>query len=398
MSKLFMFEKPQGMRDTLPELYQLKTQVKSAVAEEMRLWGYENVETPTVEFNETVGAASAILDQQLFKLLDQEGNTLVLRPDMTAPIARIAGSTLKNVKRPLRLTYDAPVFRAQQYEGGKPAEFEQVGVELIGDESSSADAEVISLMISSLQKAEVTSYQIAIGHVGFVNALLKEVLGNEERAQEFRRYLYEKNYVGFRKAVDELPLSSLDKRRLHELLRLKGGKDIVEKAEKLTESEAGKKALEQLQKLLHILEDYNMSDRVLIDLNLVMHMSYYTGTVFEAYSEGLGYPLGGGGRYDQLLAQFHHAEPATGFGLRVDRLTEALGKAKQKVKKDTCIIFSSERRKEAMDEAKKQRTEARSVVMQEITGIEDVDAYSKQFEDVIYYIGSNGNGGAGDEQ
>lgn len=394
MSKLFMFEKPQGMRDALPELYQLKTQVKLAVSTEMQRWGYEPVETPTVEFNETVGAASAILNQQLFKLLDQEGNTLVLRPDMTAPIARIAASTLKEADRPLRLTYDAPVFRAQQYEGGKAAEFEQVGVELIGDESSSADAEVISLMISSLQKADITTYQVAIGHVGFVNALLEEVLGKEERVQEFRRYLYEKNYVGFRKAADDLPLSSLDKRRLHELLRLKGGRDIVARAEAITESAEGKAALAQLKKLLEILEDYGMSDRILIDLNLVMHMSYYTGTVFEAYSEGLGYPLGGGGRYDGLLSQFHQPEPATGFGLRVDRLTEALGRAKPAVTKDTCIIFSRERRIEAMQEASRQREEGRSVVMQEITGIADVDAYSEQFQDVVYYIGSNGNGGS----
>ncbi len=395
MSKLFMFEKPQGMRDTLPELYELKQQVKQAVSSEVEKWGYKSVQTPTVEFNETVGTASAILDRQLFKLLDQEGNTLVLRPDMTAPIARIAASTLKDARRPLRLTYDAPVFRAQQYEGGKPAEFEQVGVELIGDASASADAEMVSLMISSLEKAGIPSYQTAVGHVGFVNALLLEVLGQEARVEEFKRYLYEKNYVGFRKAVDNLPLSSLDKRRLYELLRLKGGTEILEKAETLTESAEGKKALSQLRQLLEILADYDMDQNVMIDLNLVMHMSYYTGTVFEAYSEGLGYPLGGGGRYDQLLGRFHHEEPATGFGLRVDRLTEALGKEKKPLASDLCIIFSRERRKEAMNEAKSHRSGGRSVVMQEITGIQQVDAYSAQFQEVKYFIGSNGNGGSG---
>nr|TXF84366.1 ATP phosphoribosyltransferase regulatory subunit [Alkalicoccus halolimnae] len=388
-----MFEKPQGMRDTLPELYHLKSRVKQSVSKEVQQWGYEPVETPTVEFNETVGTASAILDQQLFKLLDQQGNTLVLRPDMTAPIARIAASTMKGAERPLRLTYDAPVFRAQQYEGGRPAEFEQVGVELIGDESSSADAEVISLMISSLKQAEVRSYQVAVGHVGFVNALLNEVLGNESRAQEFRRYLYEKNYVGFRKAVDELPLSSLDKRRLYELLRLKGGAEVVENAKTLTESDEGKAALAQLEQLLDILNDYGINEDVMIDLNLVMHMSYYTGTVFEAYSEGLGYPLGGGGRYDQLLSKFHHPEPATGFGLRVDRLTEALGVSKQRITSDICLIFSGERRKEAMEQARTLRSEGQTVVIQEITGIKNVDAYSAQFQEVRYFIGSNGNGG-----
>ncbi|MDQ0254575.1 ATP phosphoribosyltransferase regulatory subunit [Evansella vedderi] len=393
MTKLFMFEKPVGMRDTLPELYQLKKQVRDAISEEVARWGYAPIETPTLEFSETIGAASAILDQQLFKLLDQEGNTLVLRPDMTAPIARIAASTLSTAERPLRLTYDAPVFRSQQREGGKSAEFEQIGVELIGDHSNSADGEIIALMMASLEKSGLENYQIAVGHLGFVNAFLLEVLGNESRVATFRRYLYEKNYVGFRKAVDQLALSSIDQRRLKNLLGLKGGTEVLEKANDIVESSEGKAALSQLYQLIDVLEAYNLSDKIIIDLNLVMHMSYYTGTVFEAYSEGLGYPLGSGGRYDELLAKFDHPEPATGFGLRLDRLTEALGKTKETIINDVCIIFSNERRKEAMEKATEFRQENRTVVMQDVTGVNNVDAYSAQFSEVIYLVGSNGNGG-----
>ncbi|UTR15987.1 ATP phosphoribosyltransferase regulatory subunit [Salipaludibacillus sp. LMS25] len=392
MSKLFMFEKPLGMRDTLPELYQLKRHVKDAISKEMRLWGYVPIETPTLEFYETVGSASAILDQQLFKLLDQQGNTLVLRPDMTAPIARIAASTLKSANRPLRLTYDAPVFRAQQIEGGRPAEFEQVGVELIGDQSNSADAEVISLMMASLHCAGTSQSKVAIGHIGFVNAFLMEVLGNETRVNHFRRFLYEKNYVGFRKEVEQLPLSSIDKQRLFKLLRLKGDPDIILEAEKLAESEEALNALKQLNHLFSILHTYELETTLIVDLNLVMHMSYYTGTVFEAYSERLGYPVGSGGRYDQLLDEFDHSEPATGFGLRLDRLTEAIGQRKVSFNQDVCLIFSHDRRKEAMVKTKELRQQGRSVVMQELSGINDVDAYSAQFEDVIYFVGSNGKG------
>ncbi|MBU9712770.1 ATP phosphoribosyltransferase regulatory subunit [Evansella tamaricis] len=393
MTKLFMFEKPVGMKDTLPELYQLKKEVKDAIAKEVTQWGYAAIETPTLEYYETVGSVSAITDQQLFKLLDQEGNTLVLRPDMTAPIARISASTLKNTQRPLRLTYDAPVFRSQQREGGKPAEFEQIGVELIGDGSNSADGEVIALMMSSIEKAGLENYQIAVGHIGFVNAYLFEILGNEARVEVFRRYLFEKNYVGFRKEVDQLPLSSIDQRRLKELLTLKGGPDIINKARQLAESEPTIKSLQQLEQLIEVLEAYNLKDNILLDLNLVMHISYYTGVVFEAYSEGLGFPIGSGGRYDGLLEKFHDPEPATGFGLRLDRLTEALGKTKEAIRNDMCIIFSNERRKEAMEKAKQWREEGHTVVMQDLIGISDVDAYSAQFNNVTYFVGSNGNGG-----
>ena len=94
MSRLFMFEKPLGMRDTFPELYETKNHIRNSIENEMKRWGYQFIETPALEYYETVGAASAILDQQLFKLLDQQGHTLVLRPDMTAPIARVAASKL----------------------------------------------------------------------------------------------------------------------------------------------------------------------------------------------------------------------------------------------------------------------------------------------------------------
>jgi ATP phosphoribosyltransferase regulatory subunit len=393
MTKPFMFEKPVGMRDTLPELYTLRQQVRSTVADEVALWGYAPIATPALEFYDTIGEASATSDTQLFKLLDQQGHTLVLRPDMTAPIARIAASTLKDVQRPARLTYDANVFRAQQREGGKPAEFEQVGVELIGDGTASADGEVIALMIAALKKTGLSGFKVAIGHIGFVNTLLQEILGNEERAGTFRRYLYEKNYVGFKHAVRQLPLSSIDRQRLTGLLNLRGGFEILEDAAGLVETQAGSAALDELRSLLDVLRAYGLENDIIIDLNLVMHMSYYTGMVFEAYSEELGFPLGGGGRYDGLLEKFHRPEPATGFAVRLDRLTEALGRAKEEITVSNCIIYSNERRGEAMKKAASLREEGRSVVMQDVRGIADLDAYSQQFDDVHYLIGSNGAGG-----
>ncbi|TMW72410.1 ATP phosphoribosyltransferase regulatory subunit [Alteribacter natronophilus] len=391
MTKPFMFEKPVGMRDTLPELYLLRQQVRSTVAGEVARWGYAPIATPALEFYDTIGEASATSDTQLFKLLDQQGHTLVLRPDMTAPIARIAASTLEEVQRPARLTYDANVFRAQQREGGKPAEFEQLGVELIGDGTASADGEVIALMIAALKKAELPNFKVAIGHIGFVNTLLREILGTEERADTFRRYLYEKNYVGFKQAVKQLPLSSIDRQRLSGLLNLRGGFDILEDAERLVETEAGAAALGELRALLDVLRAYGLEDEVVIDLNLVMHMSYYTGMVFEAYSDELGFPLGGGGRYDELLEKFHRPEPATGFAVRLDRLTEALGRAKESVTVSYAIVYSNERRTEAMKKAAELREKGQAAVMQDVRGIADLDAYCAQFDNVEYLIGTNGS-------
>lgn len=390
MTKPFMFEKPIGMRDTLPAMYEMKENIADRMMAEIRSWGYRAIATPTLEYYETVGAESAILDQQLFKLLDQQGNTLVLRPDMTAPIARLAASSLKNEAYPLRLTYKTNLYRAQQKEGGRPAEFEQIGVELVGDGTTSADAEVIALMVATLKKAGLEKFKIAIGHIGYVNSLLLEIVGNEERANVLRRFLYEKNYVGFRQHVKSLPLSSIDESRLLQLLTLSGGKEKIAEAHELAQSESSKNALKKLEKLWDVLECFGVTEYIKIDLNLVMHMSYYTGIVFEAYSSNLGVPLGSGGRYDELLAKFNRPAQATGFGIRLDLLVEAIGEPK-KEPEQTCIIFSNERRKEAIQLATEKRKTGELVVLQDLAGINDVDVLSEQFAHVVYCIGKKGD-------
>lgn len=386
-----MFEKPLGMRDTLPELFETKKRVRNKMADEIESWGYQFIETPTLEYYETVGDTSSIHDQQLFKLLDQQGHMLVLRPDMTVPIARVSVSCMKKEGFPLRLAYDANVFRAQQREGGKPAEFEQVGIELIGDESTSADAEVIALMIGTLKRASLENFTITIGHVGFINALFLEVLGNEVRANILRRYLFEKNYVGYREHVNSLTLSSIDKRILLNLLNLRKNQMLIPNAKELVQSPKAKKAIDELYELVKILESYGVSQHIKIDLSLISHMSYYTGILFEGYAENLGFSLCNGGRYDQLFERFDQSLPATGFGIRLDRLIEALGETEDK-KEIHCIIFSEERRKDAILLANKKRGMGFRVVLQDNKGIKDIDTLTKCFREVSYCIGKMGKG------
>ncbi|MTH53777.1 ATP phosphoribosyltransferase regulatory subunit [Bacillus mangrovi] len=388
-----MFEKPLGMRDTLPALYKTKRALRDKVMKEISGWGYDFMETPALEYYETVGVQSAILDQQLFKLLDQQGKTLVLRPDMTAPIARVAASRIQQ-PFPLRLSYQANVFRAQQREGGRPAEFEQIGVELIGDDSISADAEAISLMISALKAAGLENFRVAVGHIGFADALFKEILGNQERADKLRRFLYEKNYVGYREHVKSLSLSSIDKERLLAFLTLRGEPAKMEQALSICESEDCRKAIDELNRLWEMLEAFGAAGHVKLDLNIVSHMSYYSGILFEVYSDKAGFPLGNGGRYNGLMEKFNQPAPATGFGLQLDRLLEALAPA-EKAEEKQCVIYSQERMKEAAEYAGNLRADGKMAVLQNLSGIRDVDAFTKQFEEVAYFIGSKR--GASDE-
>ena len=392
MSRLFMFEKPLGMRDTLPELYEKKYRIRSLMEDVIKQWGYSFIETPTLEYEETVGAASAILDQQLFKLLDREGHTLVLRPDMTAPIARVAASKLLNEDLPLRIAYSANVFRAQQREGGRPAEFEQIGIELINDETVSSDGEAIALMVSALKETGLKDFQLSVGHVAFVQELFLQILGTEDRADALRRFLYEKNYVGYRQHVNSLALSSIDKQRLLGLLELRGGDEVIGKALDLVENERGKAAILQLKELADVVKDYGEQEKVKFDLTLLSHMSYYTGILFEVYAGKVGFPIGNGGRYG-LLEKFGKKASATGFAVRLDRLIEALGNFEQKVPVQL-VVFSQERRKEAFELAKKLHQEGKRAVLQDINGVKNLDAYTHQFEDTTFLLGKAGKGPA----
>jgi ATP phosphoribosyltransferase regulatory subunit len=392
MSRLFMFEKPLGMRDTLPELYEKKHRIRSLMENVIKQWGYSFIETPTLEYDETVGAASAILDQQLFKLLDREGHTLVLRPDMTAPIARVAASKLLNEDLPLRIAYSANVFRAQQREGGRPAEFEQIGIELINDETVSSDGEAIALLITALKGTGLENFQLSVGHVAFVQELFLQILGTEERANALRRFLYEKNYVGYREHVNSLPLSSIDKQRLLGLLELRGGNEVIGKALDLVENERGKTAILQLKELSDVINDYGEQESVKFDLTLVSHMSYYTGVLFEVYAGRVGFTIGNGGRYG-LLEKFGKKASATGFAVRLDRLLEALGSPEEKVPVQL-VVFSQERRKEAFEFAKKLHQEGKRAVLQDINGVKNLDAYTHQFEDTTFLLGKAGKGPA----
>ncbi|MDR6121677.1 ATP phosphoribosyltransferase regulatory subunit [Bacillus sp. SLBN-46] len=389
MSRLFMFEKPLGMRDTLPELYEKKDSVRTYMSDTMKLWGYQFIETPTLEYYETVGAASAIADQQLFKLLDKEGHTLVLRPDMTAPIARVAASKLLEEDLPVRLAYSANVFRAQQREGGRPAEFEQIGVECLNEDTVSCDGEVIALLISSLKKAGLPQFQVSVGHVGFAQELFVQILGTNGRANALRKFLFEKNYVGYREHVNSLQLSSIDKKRLLKLLQLRGGEEVIGQALDIIENDKGKEAIVELKELWDVIKDYGVEDNVKFDFTIVSHMSYYSGILFEAYAGNVGFPIGNGGRYS-LIEKFGKKASATGFAVRVDMLLEALGGGPLE-NTTHCIFFSQERRKEAFQLAREMHEQGKKAVLQDISGVNNLDAFTKRFAETTYLIGGRGD-------
>lgn len=389
MSKPKVFEKPLGAKDYLPEAVTKLRNIEFRVLACMERWGYNQIITPTLEYYDTVGVASSTEDKKLFKLLDRKGKTLVLRSELTAPIARVASSLLKEQAFPLRLSYHSNVFRSIEEEAGRDSEFFQTGVELIGDASSEADAEVVALAIASLQAAGVEKFKIALGHVGFLNGLFQETLDGRTDAQlSLKEHLLSRDYVGYREAIKSLSLTPDVERELNGVLRLRGGDEICEQARMVSQHPIAQDAIRHLCEVWDVLKAYGVSEHVVIDLTMIGDFSYYTGMTFEGYAADLGFPVCSGGRYDNLLSQFGRPAPATGFALKTNRILEVTGKEQVKHPSRVLIAYDAEHREEALQLAKAKRSadEARAVITQLITKAQINDLDRAGYDEVIKLI------------
>ncbi|KIL37690.1 ATP phosphoribosyltransferase [Cohnella kolymensis] len=386
MAKPKVFEKPTGVKDYLPLALTKLRRIELDVLECMRRWGYEQIMTPTIEYYDTVGVASATSDQKLFKLLDQRGNTIVLRSDMTAPIARVAGSLLRDEPLPLRLSYHANVFRAFEEEAGREAEFYQTGVELIGDPTPEADAEVIALAIASLKASGVPAFQIAIGHVGFLNGLFEETLpGRTEEQEALKDCLLQRDHVGYRDILGKLSLDDVWQRELEGILRLRGGDEVCRQALELSANTGAQAAIRHLCEVWDVLAAYGVQEHVLIDLTMIGDFSYYTGMTFEGYASQLGFPVCSGGRYDNLLAQFGRPAPATGFALKTTRILEVVDRTAAHSGR-TLIVYELSERQQALEEAERRRVIGETVVTETLlnAGTEQLAVVRQAAKDGVF--------------
>ncbi|ULL19364.1 ATP phosphoribosyltransferase regulatory subunit [Paenibacillus sp. H1-7] len=388
MSKPKVFEKPTGVKDYLPEAVAKLRAIETNVLQCMERWGYREILTPTLEFYDTVGVASSTEDRKLFKLLDRNGTTLVMRSDITAPIARVVSSLLKDQPFPIRLSYHANVFRAFEAEAGRDAEFFQAGVELVGDGSSESDAEVIALAIASLQAAGVQQFKIALGHVGFLTGLFNETLQHRtEPQQALKECLLNRDYVGYRDTIKGLGLDAEVQRELEGILRLRGGQEICAQAQQVTHDPMAQQSIAHLCEVWDVLEAYGVSEHVLIDLTMIGDFSYYTGMTFEGYAADLGFPVCSGGRYDNLLTQFGRPAPATGFALKTNRIMEVVGKqGTVEAPSKVLIAYKAPNRAEAFAKAQELRSQGGTMVETRLLQDGSDEIGSTRKEDGTYLV------------
>lgn len=314
---------PEGTRDLLFEECLARRDTERELTGLFEQRGFSEVMTPGIEFFDVFQGGNATMPaESMYKLSDNKGRLLVLRPDSTTPIARMTATRLKSAPRPLRLYYAQDVYHLNHGLSGHNDQEFQTGVELIGAAGERADLEVISLAAESLRRCAAGDFRIEIGHVGVFRGLVAELNADAATAAEIHNLTETKNYGALSDLLDTLPAgSAVD--AIRRLPRLFGGDEVLAEAGRFCRSEAARSALTYLSKLYQALCRLGLREQVMIDLGLVHRNEYYTGVIFRGYMEGSGETVVSGGRYDELLSQFGAPLPATGFAVNVDAVAKA---------------------------------------------------------------------------
>ena len=313
---------PKGARDILLEEGETLRWLEDKLAACFVCYGYSLVITPGIEYLDVYAEAPGNTgNEHMFKLLDNEGRILVLRPDSTAPIARVAASRLKHSSKPVRLYYNQRVYRQKGMYSGRRFETSQMGVELIGAHSLRSDLEMLQLATEALENCGLTDYRIELGHGGLCELLLSRLSLDERSREQLRQWIQAKNYPALRDYLDTLGQSE-EITAVRALPGLFGGREVLDRAADILQDEETGEIIDYLRSLFDALQDLGLGERLMLDLGFVNENDYYTGIIFQAYLPGFGEAVLLGGRYDRLLARFGENLPAVGFGVNVDLLTK----------------------------------------------------------------------------
>lgn len=327
---------PDGVRDLINKEYQKKLYIQDKIQKVFRSHGCIDIEPPTFEYFDVFGSEiGTTASKDLYKFFDKEGHTLVLRSDFTPSIARCAAKYYLKNNDPVKLCYMGNTFSNSSEYQGRLKETTQCGVELMGDASIKADAEMLSMVAEALLAIGINEFQISVGHAGFFHAVL-DASGLSEEEQEYLKGLLDnKNFLELEAFIEGLDISP----ELKKLLALFGcfntTKEELSDAVKLAQNYPDiEKTLSDIKELDDHLNKMGIKDYISYEFGMISRQAYYTGIIFAGYTYGMGEPIVKGGRYDNLLSHFGKNAPAIGFAFVVDQLLSAEGK------KDEYLTFA----------------------------------------------------------
>jgi ATP phosphoribosyltransferase regulatory subunit len=318
---------PEGMHDVLPgeaaELHAIEAVLRARFA----VYGYGEVRTPTLEFAETMELADDDTLSGGYHLFDDQGRELMLRTDMTVPVARLAAARYRDKPLPLRLFYVGGSFRPWAPQRSQDGEFLQAGAELLGDGSAEADAECVTLVCDALRAAGLSEYGVTLNTMAFPNALVDTLGLVADDREALLEALADRDYPLLESIVANADVSDEAQKALQATLALGGTRDSLAQARKLATTPAMETAIDRLVRVRDLVGEAGFDDVVTFDFGLYQDLTYYTGVIFEAWAPGVGLPVVSGGRYDELPARFELPVPGVGFAVALDRLRDALDEA-----------------------------------------------------------------------
>ncbi len=317
---------PEGVRDIYNSEYDRKLDALYKLRQLIKTYGYMPISTPTFEYFDTFSKeVGTCPSNEMFKFFDRDGNTLVLRPDITPSVARAAAMYFADCDGPVKLSYEGNVFINYHSLQGRLKESTQAGCEYIGDSSCQADAEILTIVVNSLKEMGLKEFEIGVGHIDVVRGLVEAADLSDADEEKLLKLISNKNFFGAKDLLTSLSVSD----SLVSLFDITGKimNSPKEWEEALSKAKKYKKvydALEYLTKLYNILDENGVMDYISFELGMISEYKYYTGIIFSGYSYGVGEPLVKGGRYDSLLSHFGKDAPAIGFAITVDQLMLAL--------------------------------------------------------------------------
>ena len=301
---------PNGTRDVLPDEMRELRAITEAMRRVFEQREYGEVWTPTFEFEEVLRRGETGVDPA-YRVFDDHGHVMALRPDMTVPIARVVATRYAHADPPLRFSYFAHAYRGVRPHRGQMREFLQAGIELVGAPGPHGTVEALTVLCEALDAVGLVGYRIALGSAALYPALLETFGVPEKVGDVLLGALAARDFVGLEREVASRGLDDA----LLSVPQMRGGPEVLDE---INGGEA-----DGLRAIFTDLPDH-VARRIVFDLGLARGLGYYTGSVFDVLDPALGEPLGGGGRYDDLLGRFGRPMPAVGFALHVDRLHLAL--------------------------------------------------------------------------
>ena len=381
---------PEGVRDIYNVECGKKLALENRLKKTLHLFGYHDIQTPTFEyfdvFRKEIGT---IPSKDLYKFFDKEGNTLVLRPDITPSIARVAATLFGEEDLPIRLCYTGNTFINHSNNQGRLREVTQMGAELIGDDSVEADAEMLAMVIESMLAIGLKEFQLSVGHLSFFQSLIEDAALDEEAQERVVELINNRNYFGVEEYLESIMVKRSSKEAFAALGNLVGGVEVLAKAKNIAPNSSGIMAVKRLEKIYDILALYGVEKFVTFDLSMTGNYGYYTGIIFRGYTFGTGDAVVKGGRYDHLLEKFGKTSASIGFAIVIDELMNALIRQKIRIvytRKNAIILYDESRARDAIRLAKDFRAKAKNTELIKKSpekGLEDYIRFGKE-----YYAGS----------